>query len=218
MSELIPYLLEQLRSENDPIQQSALIAQLKRQGVATKAIAQLMKVSPVHVSQLLRINKLPEMVLDGYYSKLVSLSHLIFLSRLRDDVMIERAYEQVLAGELSALATEQLVRELLYGIKTDQEQFDHAGIIQLQQMFEERGVSLTVVQTRIGARVQLQMKGATAQTTPWLMSVTELLWSWLTHDTHSSLTQNVSGEDSQSNLSDQQESTDKTLDQSQTPE
>ncbi len=175
MSELVTYLLQQLQSESDPIKQAGLIAQLRRQGVATKQIASIMNVHSVQVSQLARLNNLPEIVLDGYYSKLLTLSHLIFLSRLKNDEKVMYAYEQILAQNLSALATERLVRELLYQIKTVGHRYDARLMAQVQSVLEKKGTSMRVIQSRIGAKIVLEKKGNMQDTTAWIQNVMEAM-------------------------------------------
>jgi len=181
MSELIPYLLQELKNETEPIKQSALIAQLKRQGVATKALAQAMNVSPTHVCHLFRLNKLPEMVIDGYYSRLLSISHLIFISRLPTDAAMQSAYEQVVSQNLSALATERLVRQIQYGVKTIGQRFDLDHIKGLEDVLASAGVALTVRQTRIASKIILEKRGSFADTTDWIREVIAVLQQTVAH-------------------------------------
>ena len=58
------------------------------------------------------------MIVDGYYSKLISISHLFMISRLKTKEDMMKIYEKVLSQNLTVLQTEAEVRDILYQIKT----------------------------------------------------------------------------------------------------
>jgi transcriptional regulator with XRE-family HTH domain len=100
MSELIQHLLTSLSSEQDPVKQAEYIVQLRRQGIANLEIAKLLGKTPSQISHIARINKLPDIVLDAYYSKMLSVTHLYILSRLRFEAPMRQVFEKVMASRL----------------------------------------------------------------------------------------------------------------------
>src|SRR3990167_2629712 len=116
-----------------------------------KDVAQKMNVKSSYVCHLLRLNKLPEVVIDGYYSKSISLSHLFIISRLKNPKQMVDLYEQVLANSLTIKKTEELVREILYGIKSIG---DYIGREEKDKIVQDlkakkKNLDISLVQTRI---------------------------------------------------------------------
>jgi hypothetical protein len=86
--------------------------------ISLKKLSETMGLKPAYLCHILRLNRLPEIVIDGYYAKNISLSHLFIISRLSSEEQIITAYEQVLSHNLTVLQTEELIREQLHQIKT----------------------------------------------------------------------------------------------------
>jgi len=162
MSEL---LIEQIKKETDPFVKSKLIIKLvKEEDWPVKKVAEKLNCQPAYISHFLRLKKLPEIVIDGYYNKDITLSHLFVLSRLRDEKEIISAYEKVLAEGLTVMKTEELVREMLYRIKTEGESLSEKEkadyLAKLPKDFE-----IKVIQTRIKSRIIFEIKGSLRKTT-----------------------------------------------------
>jgi hypothetical protein len=119
MNTRVQTLFESFANEPDHLRQAYILQQLRRdEEVPVKEIAVRIKKHQTYVSHLLRVVKLPEIVLDGYYSKQISFAHLIILSRLDDSEQIAQAYETVLAKSFSTAQTEVLIRQLKYQTNT----------------------------------------------------------------------------------------------------
>src|SRR3989338_3922033 len=120
MSDQEDLLLQSLHKTEDPISRASILKNLhSRHGVSTKQLAKEMSVSEPYISSLMRLLKLPDLVIDGYYSKQISQTHLLVLSRLDMESQVTRAYEEVLTHNLSTVATDDLVRTMKYGVKSD---------------------------------------------------------------------------------------------------
>ena len=107
--------IETIRNEPDVFVKARLIKHLiQEKDIKTSEIAQKLSVDPSYVSNLLRILNLPEIIVDGYYSHVLSLSHLMVLSRLKEPDDMIPLYEQILTETMSVGKLEEVVREKLY--------------------------------------------------------------------------------------------------------
>lgn len=166
MRPIVTELLEKLRSEEDVFKVSALLHQLIRdEQVPLVQVSRELGAKPSYISHLMRIKKLPSIIIDGYYSKSVSLSHLFIISRLSNVDDMIKVYEQVLAHSLPTARTEELVREILFHVDSKGERMNREQTQVLKDKFKSRGVDLEVVQTRTKGRVSLEMKGNLEKTT-----------------------------------------------------
>lgn len=145
--------------------------QLRRQGVANTEIARRMGKTPSQVSHIARINKLPEMVLDAYYSRMLSVTHLYILSRLHFESHMKSIFEQVMARDLSTQETDRLVREKLHDV-TDAGQYMDPDMIRAHiAMMQVRGLHVKVIQTRTRFKYIVEAKGNVAHTSALLEEV-----------------------------------------------
>lgn len=160
MRPIVTELLEKLRSEEDVFKVSALLHELIRdEQVPLVKVSRELGAKPSYISHLMRIKKLPSIIVDGYYSKSVSLSHLFIISRLNNVDDMIKVYEQVLAHSLPTARTEELVREILFHVDSKGERANKQTVEALKDKFKKRGVDLEVVQTRTKGRISLEMKG-----------------------------------------------------------
>lgn len=153
----------QIKAEPDVLRKSHLIYTLRREeDVPLQDIAKALGLKPSYLSHILRLRRLPELIVDGYYSDLVSLSHLFVLSRLKDKEKMISIYEKVLGDSLSSLQTEYLVREHLHGVKTDGDYFPQ--IEKDKYVFEgtkhHSKVVVDMKQSRIKTRLTVEIKGS----------------------------------------------------------
>ncbi len=168
---------DQIEKEDNIFVKARLISHLKKEGLRTKDIGQRLKLQPAAVCHLLRLIRLPEIVVDGYYSHLLTASHLFIISRLKTVTDMNQAYEAILSNNLSVMQTESLIRDKLYHIKSDgtylsnEERKKYTDRLTLGK----RDVNCTVVQTRTKSQITMKMKGSLAQTTPWVKNVLALL-------------------------------------------
>lgn len=118
--------------------------------------------TPSYICHLLRLVKLPSFVIDGYYSKTISLSHLFVISRIKDEKKILKIYEKVLAENLTVSETENLVREVLYQVKATGDYLPKnklAGYIQkLKSLWNN--LEIKIIQTRIRSKIIFEIRGS----------------------------------------------------------
>lgn len=155
-------LVKRIKETSDAIKKAQWMELLRTEKVLyLREIADLIGVKLSHVAHYLRLLKLPEIVIDGYYSNLISQTHLFIIARLKTDEDMLKAYEYVLANNASIDQTEIYVREQLYGIKTvgkpqsqeEVKQFEQ----ELQRIYGDVHVKLT--QSRIKSKLIIEMKG-----------------------------------------------------------
>jgi len=166
--------LNTIKSHKDPLSQAQMLVELKASTpVANKDIAEVLGMKPSNVSHLLRVTKLPEIVLDGYVSKQISFTHLILISRLKKHDDIVNLYEEILQNGYTALQTERRIREILYLV----DNFGNYVNKDKLKIYEERierslgtGAKATIIQTRIKTKVVIEMSGNLAKTTEFIDS------------------------------------------------
>ena len=118
MPESIDLIIDKIKTEKDIFVKAKLIFSLRRdKNVKVMDIASKLGINSSYVCHINRLNKLPDIVVDGYYSKLVSISHLFLISRLQDKQKMVDIYEKILAQSLSVKDTEDAIREYLYNFK-----------------------------------------------------------------------------------------------------
>ncbi len=179
MSSSIEQYLDQIKKSDDFFYKAKLLKFLnKEKQIRVKDLAVMINIKPSYLCHILRLNKLPELVVDSYYSKLISISHLFIVSRLKTVKDMLTVYENVLKNNLNVLQTERLVRSIIYGIKSDGKYIKPEEIENTQKIIKERysDVNLNVIQSRIKSRIIVEINGSLAKTTPlikdWLKKLT----------------------------------------------
>ena len=158
----IDQLIEAVKKETDIMQKVRFLTQLvKTKDVKVKDIAEKIKVQSSYICHLLRLNRLPDVIIDGFYSDNISLSHLFIISRIKDPAKMFAIYENVLAEGLTVKKTEELVRDSLYGIKT---QGDYLSPEEKKSYIEKlaatrKNLNVQIIQTRIKSKIILEIKG-----------------------------------------------------------
>ncbi|MBI1862514.1 hypothetical protein HYS00_00140 [Candidatus Microgenomates bacterium] len=176
MRPIVSQLLDQLRAEEDVFKVSSLLHQIIRdEQVPLVTVSRELGAKPSYISHLMRIKKLPSIIIDGYYSKTVSLSHLFIISRLSNVPDMIRVYEQVLSHNLPTAKTEELVREILFHVDSRGERIDKHKIQLLKEKFKAKKVDLEIVQTRTKGRIALEMKGNLEKTTAFIEELVSAL-------------------------------------------
>ena len=176
MRPIVTELLNKLRVEEDVFKVSSILHQLIREEqMPLVQVSRELGAKPSYISHLLRIKKLPSIVIDGYYSKTVSLSHLFIISRLTSVDDMIKVYEQVLSGNLPTAKTEELVRELLFHVDSKGERVNKNRVESIKTKFKEKGIDFEVVQTRTKGRIVLEMKGNLERTSGLIEELLEVL-------------------------------------------
>jgi ParB family chromosome partitioning protein len=168
--------IDKIKNEKDIFTKTRLIQSAIQDGMKGKDIASKLAVKPSYLSNLLRILKLPEIIIDGYYSNTISLSHLIVLSRLKTEDDLVSVYEKILSENMTVLQLDEVVREKLYsldskGTKIPQEIKNK--IIEKYRRLGEK-VHVQVTQTQIQAKVVIVSKGNRIETTEFLEKLSEI--------------------------------------------
>ena len=155
-------LIESIKKEEDIIRKVKLLTELTKSGqIKIKDIADKLGVKSSYICHLLRINRLPDAIIDGYYSQSISLSHLFIISRIKDPVKIIEIYEKVLSESLTVQGTEEVVREALYSVKTEGEYLKPDEKDKFVQRITglKKNFNLTIIQTRIKSKIIFEIKG-----------------------------------------------------------
>jgi hypothetical protein len=167
--------IESIQNEKDIFAKTRLIQKAIQDGYKGKDIASKLKVKPSYISNLLRILKLPEIIVDGYYSNTISLSHLIVLSRLKTEEDLIAVYEQILTGSMTVLKLDEIVREKLYALNSKGDKVSKELKQKIIDKYKSLGanVSVHVVQTQVQAKVVIVAKGNRIETSEFLEKLSE---------------------------------------------
>lgn len=176
MNEEIRRLIDEVKAEKDPFQKAKHILHLKTdKQIPLHEISERIEMKPSYTSHLLRLLKLPPLVVDGYQSGLISISHLFIISRLHSEGEMIDVYEKVLSDNLTSAQTEELVRERLYGLKSAGEHLTKEKIAEFVQSQKAKGRQVKVIQTRRKGKLILEVAGDLLTTTKELTKLTEIL-------------------------------------------
>jgi len=154
--------IEQIKRETDYFGKTKLIHFLIHQkSIKVKDLAAALGLKPSYLCHIMRLNKLSEIVMDGYYSKLISMSHLFVISLLHTQTDIIDIYEQVLRDNLTVLQTEELVRGKLHGVTSEGEYIQEGKIEKLKNITKEKfNADIKTTQTRTKTKLLIEWKGS----------------------------------------------------------
>lgn len=178
MSVNLDTYIQRIQLEEDLFSKARLLEFLvRKKGFKIKLIAQYLELSSSYVCNLLRILKLPELIRDGYYSKVVSMTHLCILARLHTEMDMIALYEEILSKNLSTYQLEERVRTILHHIDTTGDQVDDRVPEAIKKALHERyeGADVKIVQTRIKAKISIEVKGNLHETSKFLEAFKDTL-------------------------------------------
>ncbi|PIY71796.1 hypothetical protein COY87_04285 [Candidatus Roizmanbacteria bacterium CG_4_10_14_0_8_um_filter_33_9] len=164
-------LIEQIQTEKDYFTKAKLLQYIiydKQTRIID--LSKQLKIKPSYICHLIRLNKLDPMIIDGYYSKLISISHLFMISRLKTKQDMIKVYEKVLSHNLTVFQTEEEVREILYQVKT----IGSSIVMKEQKKIESllsdniKNVKTHLIQTRVKAKIIIEIKGNLQETTDYI--------------------------------------------------
>jgi ParB family chromosome partitioning protein len=173
-------VVEQIKREKNIITKAKLLRFLTvDKELRIKDVSRMIGMKESYVCHILRLNKLDEMIVDGYYSKLISISHLFIISRLRTLDEIRLAYERVISENLTVLQTEELVRETLYEIKSEGEHVPKEETEKARKavLGTFAGTDLKLIQTRIKSRLIFEIRAGLVVSTPIIRNIIKKLTS-----------------------------------------
>lgn len=166
--------IEKIKREKDPFKKAQLIQSvIKNDGVKMKDVARHIDKTSSYICHLLRLLRLPTIVIDGYYSRTVSLSHLFIISRLKEQKEVINAYEKVLVHNYTIQQLEEYVREKLYNIRSVGERIDDRTLQRIESLFKsiDSDIMVSIVQTRIRASLIVRLKGTMKKTSAVLRAI-----------------------------------------------
>jgi len=162
MIEDITALLKQIKESKDIFQKSRLLEYLiKEKTLRIVDVSAKIAYKPSYICHLLRLKKVPEAIIDGYYSKSISPSHIFILSRLNDKKQMLELYEKILGENYTVKQTESEVRRYLYQVKSIGKYINKEDGEKLIEQIKEKypELNVQVIQTRIRGRIILEVKG-----------------------------------------------------------
>lgn len=168
---------ERIKMGKDIFERAKLLKFLREYDVRLIDIATELGMKPAYVSHYLRLNKLPDIVVDGFYAHLVTASHLFIIARLKDHKSMVRVYEKILAENLTSMQTESVVREELYQTKTEGNRLSKDEVDRFERLLQRLlgDVSVDLTQTRIHSKLSITAKGSLAETTSVMQKIYHLL-------------------------------------------
>ncbi len=156
----IDELFEKIKKETDPFSKAKYIKYLIREkNLKIKEIAEKLNLTSSYICHINRLNNLPEVVIDGYYSKVISLSHLFIISRLKEKDKIINLYEKVLSNNLTIIDTENELRNLIYSIKTDGDRLSNEEILKIKKYINKlipQG-KINIIQTKSRLKIEINV-------------------------------------------------------------
>jgi len=174
----ITSLLNQIKEDKDIFQKSRLLEYIiKEKNLRIVDLAKKIGFKSSYICHLLRLKKIPEVVVDGYYSKSISSSHIYILSRLNNTKQMIELYEKILGENYSVKQTEEAVRDYLYQVKSVGKYINKENIEKQTKKIKEKfpELNIQIIQTRIRGRVVLEIKGDLEKSSKILKQILEKL-------------------------------------------
>lgn len=166
-------LFDKINAEQDILKKAEIAYTLRfDREVSIKRIARAIQKHPSYVSHLLRLKKIPQIVLDGYYGKMISGTHLMMISRLDTEREIIELYEHVLKRNLTVSQTETEIRKLRYDVADTGTEIDVKALEALEKdlrYYLEAKVSL--LQTRVRTKIVIEKRGTVEETKEFLEDI-----------------------------------------------
>jgi hypothetical protein len=172
MTASVEDIVDRFRMETDFLVKARLAKMLQTEkGKRVNESAKILGLKPAYLCHILRLLRLPDIVIDGYYSKSIAASHLFIISRLATQDEMIAAYEKILSDNLSVNQTEYLVREMLYQIKSGGKYLTKAQHEKVLAKMKDLGLEINIFQSRIRAKLTIDIKGGLDKTSPLLKKI-----------------------------------------------
>ena len=154
-------LISQFLITSDPFEKAKTIQTLRSLGLTFRELSLELKMKPSYLCHFLRLIKLPTSIIDGYYSKYISLSHLFIISRLKTQEQMWSMYEKIMRNSLTVLHTEIAVREMLYGLRSEGVYIDKTEVGEWVRKVKESFLNahIKVVQSRRRSAISIIFDG-----------------------------------------------------------
>ncbi len=152
--------------------QAQLVVEVLRDyPIRNSDLAEHLSFQPSYLSHLIRVTKLPEMVIDGYWNKQVTFTHLILISRLKKPEDIVALYEEILKKSLNVSATERRIREILYLIDSSGKYIQKDRLNMIKSRIESSlgyDANVSIIQTRIKTKITIEIPGNLVKTSEFI--------------------------------------------------
>lgn len=163
MANDIDEVIERIKNEEDIFSKAKLIRYLLRdKDMKVYELAKGLGIQPSYVCHINRLNRIPDIIVDGYYSKLITRSHLFIISRVKDLKKMIEIYEKVLEQNLSIRGTENLIREYIYGVKEKgsyiKEKDREAMLSAISKKYPS--IKVKILQTRVHGKLTFEINGS----------------------------------------------------------
>ncbi|PIS15816.1 hypothetical protein COT62_01690 [Candidatus Roizmanbacteria bacterium CG09_land_8_20_14_0_10_41_9] len=179
--EEITKALETIKAEKDMFQKARMLRDVIHMNqMRIIDVAKRLSMKSSYICHILRLNKLPDIIVDGYYARLISLSHLFVISRLKEKQDMVSIYEKVLSENITVLQAEEEVRSILYSVRSEGTYLKKEEIQKFIDDIKKKhkSVGIKIVQTRIKSKLSLELKGNLAKTNTLLKSLMRYLEAW----------------------------------------
>lgn len=163
--------IDAFKAERNPLTQAKMVAEIRETSdITSRKLAELLGVKASHISHLMRVLKLPDIIIDGFLSKQISFTHLVIVSRLKTHDAQTELYEEILSRTMSIAQTEQRVRELLYQVNSDGAYVSQDHMADYAERISKslHGAKVQVIQTRIKCKIIIEQAGNLEKTTEFI--------------------------------------------------
>lgn len=166
-------LFDKLNAEHDILKKAEITHTLRfDREVSIKRIARAINKHPSYVSHLLRLRKIPQIVIDGYYGKLISGTHLMMISRLDSEREIIELYKEVLKRNLTVSQTETEIRKLRYDVADTGTSIDVKALEDFEKDLRYYlEAKVTLLQTRVRTKIVIEKRGTVEETREFLEDI-----------------------------------------------
>ena len=170
-------LYDEFNNEKDHFKKSNLLHKLaKEHSLKLAEISKNINLSPSYISHIMRLKKLPDLIIDGYYSNQISITHLYIISRLLEVKDMIQIYENVLTNNLTTLETDDLVRQKLYGVKSEGTYLlDEDKNTIIEKLNNILAGKIKIVQTRVKSKIIIELKGSLKETSDKIKKLMDFL-------------------------------------------
>lgn len=181
MDNEVSQTLLKITNEPDFLAKARLINLLiKEKGITHSVISRSTGIKPSYLSHILRLLRLPPLITDGYYSKQISLSHLFIISRVRNREKMIEVYEKILTDDLTVAKSDDLVREVIYGIKHEGEYILETEKTDFEkEIMTDKRISAKIIQTRTRSKLIIEVRGSLFETSRILRLLMQKIKDWL---------------------------------------
>ena len=161
-----------IKLHTDPMTQAQLVVEVLRDHpIRNTDLAEHLSFQPSYLSHLIRVTKLPEMVIDGYWNKQLTFTHLILISRLKKPEDIVALYEEILKKNLNVSATERRIREILYLVDSSGKYIQKDRLNTIKSRIESSlgyDANVSIIQTRIKTKITIEIPGNLVKTSEFI--------------------------------------------------